>query len=128
MHRSFSQRNYQSYQPPQPQQLPGNYKVNSGAPEKNDNSFLGRPQPQQPESQPQPKPKRKQTEAQKETTVKMRQKLMEKREQNRLERERLLEIERKYLEEKVIKKAISIKKKQIKNFSCANMNFHARLH
>lgn len=38
------QQSQQNQQQQQYQQLPGNYEVNSGAPEKNKNSFLGRPQ------------------------------------------------------------------------------------
>lgn len=58
--------------------------------------------------------KKPQTEAQKAATAKMRQKLQEKWEKTRAEKAQQQEEFKKKVEEKVLKKAISIKKKQIK--------------
>ncbi len=60
------------------------------------------------------KQKRQQTEAQKLNTLKMRERLKEAQELKKQEKLRQEEEERKRLEEKIVKKAISIKKKQIK--------------
>lgn len=60
------------------------------------------------------KPKRQQTEKQKEVTAKMRQKLLEKRERDKEIKKILEEQKKQEIEDKVVKKAISIKKKQIK--------------
>lgn len=64
--------------------------------------------------EPKPREKRPQTEAQKAATAKMRQKLQEKWEKTRAEKAAAEEQLKKAMEEKVLKKAISIKKKQIK--------------
>jgi len=61
-----------------------------------------------------PKPKRQQTEKQKEATAKMRQKLAEKHALIREQKAKQAEETKKVVEEKVVKKAIAIKKKQIK--------------
>jgi uncharacterized protein with von Willebrand factor type A (vWA) domain len=61
-----------------------------------------------------PKPKRQQTEKQKEATAKMRQKLAEKHAMVREQKAKEAEETKKIVEEKVVKKAIAIKKKQIK--------------
>lgn len=58
--------------------------------------------------------KKPQTEAQKAATAKMRAKLQEKWEKTRAEKEAYEQDRKKVMEEKVLKKAISIKKKQIK--------------
>jgi adenylate kinase family enzyme len=60
------------------------------------------------------KPKRVQTDAQKQNTIMMREKLKEKRERERLIKIIQEEEEKKKLEEKMIRKALSIKKKLIK--------------
>lgn len=60
------------------------------------------------------KKKRIQTEAQKLNTLKMRDKLMEAQQRKKQEKTELKAIEQEQLNEKIIKKAISIKKKQIK--------------
>lgn len=60
------------------------------------------------------KPKRPQTEAQKAATAKMRAKLAEKNEKARLEKAAAAEEYKKQVEERVVKKALAIKKKQIK--------------
>jgi hypothetical protein len=60
------------------------------------------------------KPKKSQTEAQKAATARMRAKLAEKYEKLRAEKAAAAEEYKKQVEEKVIKKAIAIKKKQIK--------------
>lgn len=60
------------------------------------------------------KPKKPQTEAQKAATARMRAKLAEKYEKLRAEKAIAAEEYKKQVEEKVVKKAIAIKKKQIK--------------
>ncbi len=60
------------------------------------------------------KQKRQQSEAQKLNTLKMRERLKEAQELKKQEKLRQEEEERKRLEEKIVKKALSIKKKQIK--------------
>jgi hypothetical protein len=75
---------------------------------------LNIPDTQEPEILPKPKLKREQTEAQKLNTIKMREKLKEKQYRDKIEKEIRAEMEKKKLEEKIIKKAISIKKRQIK--------------
>ncbi len=60
------------------------------------------------------KQKRQQSEAQKLNTLKMRERLKEAQELKKQEKLRQEEDERKRLEEKIVKKALSIKKKQIK--------------
>lgn len=70
--------------------------------------------PEESEVLPKPKLKRQQTEAQKLNTIKMREKLKEKQYRDKIEKEIRAEMEKKQLEEKVVKKAISIKKRQIK--------------
>ena len=52
--------------------------------------------------------------AQKLNTIKMREKLKEKQYRDKIEKEIRAEMEKKQLEEKVVKKALSIKKRQIK--------------
>lgn len=69
---------------------------------------------EEPEVLPKPKLKRQQTEAQKLNTIKMREKLKEKQYRDKIEKEIRAEMEKKQLEEKVVKKALSIKKRQIK--------------
>lgn len=60
------------------------------------------------------KPKRKQSEAQKANTQKMREKLIAKHEGIRAEKARIAEEKKKAKEERIVKKAIHIKKKEIK--------------
>lgn len=61
-----------------------------------------------------PKPKRQQSEAQKANTQKMRDALIKKHETIRAEKARLAEEKKKVKEERIVKKAIHIKKKEIK--------------
>jgi hypothetical protein len=61
-----------------------------------------------------PKPKRQQSEAQKANTQKMRDALIKKHENIRAEKARLAEEKKKVKEERIVKKAIHIKKKEIK--------------
>ena len=59
-------------------------------------------------------PKRKQSEAQKANTIKMREKLALKHESIRAEKSKLAEEKKKLKEERIVKKALHIKKKEIK--------------
>jgi hypothetical protein len=61
-----------------------------------------------------PKPKRERTEAQKAVTAKMKEALAAKWEKSRAEKAAAAEAHKKQVEERVVKKALAIKKRQIK--------------
>ncbi len=72
-------------------------------------------------NEPKPRVKRPQTEAQKAATAKMKAALAAKNAQRKAEKEALEAEHKRAMEEKVLKKAISIKKKQIKQESALDV-------